>query len=116
MGRTIETAESGLDAGVDVAELGAHRAIVDASAFLTLVWIYEVFLADMVDGPVRALGLACPAGVAQVKNDFVGHDALLGASGVCVPDVVVPLKMEGLNFARNPGKGQIAVPQLLNAV
>jgi hypothetical protein len=76
-------------AGVGVAKLGTHRAVISALALLTLVRVDGKNLFNVADGLVWALSLASAAAVAQFGNDFVSHDALLlenSGTFVCVQD------------------------------
>jgi hypothetical protein len=90
----IAAKTSGRHAGIGVAELGAHRAVIDAGAFLALGSIDRVDLFDVADGPVRALGFARTTCVAEIGDDCVGHDILLGYDGIFALDALMSVKLK----------------------
>jgi hypothetical protein len=68
---------SGRNAGIGVAKLRTHRAVIRALAFQALVRVNGVDLFDVADGSVGALGFAGTASLAEFGEDFVSHDDLL---------------------------------------
>jgi hypothetical protein len=68
---------SGRHAGICIAKLCTHRAVIGALALLAFIGVDGVDLFDVADGTVRTLGFAGPAGLAEFGNNFVSHDVLL---------------------------------------